>query len=795
MHLGTGTSSFAARVFVQPSATVGKINFGISNSSTAAYATTPTDYDLLTTYLAIVKYEVANPTSNVSLWVLPTGIPPTEASAGVPEITTTLGTGLASIEGIYLRQYSSSQNITVDGIRVATAWEDLFPVLSGPVLSVVPGTLSNFSYLVGAGPSVSQSYSLTGSELTPASGNITVTGSTNYEVSTNNSTFSPSVSVAYSGAALNTTIYVRLKAGLPAAFYNTELIANAGGGATTVNVNCNGYVQKPEPSNHVTSFAGVLGIPTYYYINLTWVDASGASVPDGYLIKVSDIDYASIIDPVDGTPETDDLFVQNVAQGSQAYTFGFNSGTTYYFKIYPYTNSGSAINYKTDGSIPQYTLATSAAPSFPIIENFNYTTGSSLTSNGWIAHSGAGTNPILVNDTPLSYTGYLNSGLGKSVTMTTTGEDDNRAFNSVTGNSVYASFMVNITTAQLPGDYIFNFAPENSSFYYYGRVFVKKNAGDSLAFGVAKNITGSVIYTPFEYFLNTTYLIVVKYTFNPGTTTDDEAKLWINPVLNGTEPAADLTQTDAGTDALSLGMFALRQGTASSGANLILGGIRVADSWIPGSTPTTFQLTVSINNGWNMVSVPGSHPVDQNVNTWWSGKDPAAGVFRFSGGYQAVTVVAPGAGYWMKHLGVNTYNTGDEWPAGGINIVTHTPISGSTGWNLIGGYESNVLTSGITTTPAGLQTGSVFGYSSGYTPATNLVPGYGYWIKLTGAGAINIPNALAKGLAKSTEYIKDDWGKITYNRCCRKELCTLCVNGEVNLNNFELPPFTTNRDV
>ena len=82
----------------------------------------------------------------------------------------------------------------------------------------------------------------------------------------------------------------------------------------------------------------------------------------------------------------------------------------------------------------------------------------------------------------------------------------------------------------------------------------------------------------------------------------------------------------------------------------------------------------------------------------------------------------------MEHLGVNTYNTGDEWPAGGINIVTHTPISGSTGWNLIGGYESNVLTSGITTTPAGLQTGSVFGYSSGYTPATNLVPGYGYWI-------------------------------------------------------------------
>lgn len=37
-------------------------------------------------------------------------------------------------------------------------------------------------------------------------------------------------------------------------------------------------------------------------------------------------------------------------------------------------------------------------------------------------------------------------------------------------------------------------------------------------------------------------------------------------------------------------------------------------------SPSTFQLTVAINNGWNMVSTPGLHPTDQNVTTWWSGK-------------------------------------------------------------------------------------------------------------------------------------------------------------------------------
>ena len=80
-------------------------------------------------------------------------------------------------------------------------------------------------------------------------------------------------------------------------------------------------------------------------------------------------------------------------------------------------------------------------------------------------------------------------------------------------------------------------------------------------------------------------------------------------------------------------------------------------------TVLTFQLTANIADGWNMVSTPGLHPVDQNVTTWWSGKDPAAGVFRFSGGYLPVTTTTPGQGYWMKHVGANTYKTGGEWPA------------------------------------------------------------------------------------------------------------------------------------
>jgi hypothetical protein len=87
-----------------------------------------------------------------------------------------------------------------------------------------------------------------------------------------------------------------------------------------------------------------------------------------------------------------------------------------------------------------------------------------------------------------------------------------------------------------------------------------------------------------------------------------------------------------------------------------------------------------------------------------------------------------------------------------------------------------------------LQSGQVFGYSGGYTPATNLVPGYGYWIKLTGAGSINIPTSLIKGVANKTEVNTSDWGKIIVTDNSGTSYTLYTVKGEVNLNDYELPP-------
>ena len=147
---------------------------------------------------------------------------------------------------------------------------------------------------------------------------------------------------------------MRLKGNLSIGEYN-ETITSSSTGATSQLVTCSGEVLiKPEPENNVTNF--VVAAVTISQIKLTWTDAAKNS-PDGYLIKGSSINISSIIDPVDGVPESNSLLVQNVSAGIGEFTFtDLEESTTYYFKIYPYTNSGDYINYKTD-SIP-YTSGT-----------------------------------------------------------------------------------------------------------------------------------------------------------------------------------------------------------------------------------------------------------------------------------------------------------------------------------------------------------------------------------------------------------------------------------------------------
>jgi len=112
-----------------------------------------------------------------------------------------------------------------------------------PAIGVTPSSLTGFTYAIGSGPSASQTFAVSGSNLTGAPGSLTVTGSTSYEVSANNTTFDTSVSIPFNRATVGSTVvYARLKGGLPAASYNAENLTIAGGGASSQSVALSGSV-------------------------------------------------------------------------------------------------------------------------------------------------------------------------------------------------------------------------------------------------------------------------------------------------------------------------------------------------------------------------------------------------------------------------------------------------------------------------------------------------------------------------------------------------------------------------
>jgi hypothetical protein len=110
----------------------------------------------------------------------------------------------------------------------AAGWEvdDILLVgsTSNPVVTVSPMALMGFTYIEGNGPSAEQSFTVSGFNL---SGNITITDAPDFEISlTSGDNFNAQSSITLTPVSGNvdTTIFVRMKAGLEVGEYNEEVI-------------------------------------------------------------------------------------------------------------------------------------------------------------------------------------------------------------------------------------------------------------------------------------------------------------------------------------------------------------------------------------------------------------------------------------------------------------------------------------------------------------------------------------------------------------------------------------------
>ncbi|WP_052752736.1 T9SS type A sorting domain-containing protein [Kordia zhangzhouensis] len=127
LHFNSG--GFRARVGARDDGG-GGVQFGIgANTSTLVYGAA--SYSLNTTYLLVFSFNIDTGDSN--LYVL-SAVTPTEPA--MPEATSNGGAGQA-ISAIAFRQSSNIPTVLVDGVRVATSWNEIMNNSSTPSVSIV----------------------------------------------------------------------------------------------------------------------------------------------------------------------------------------------------------------------------------------------------------------------------------------------------------------------------------------------------------------------------------------------------------------------------------------------------------------------------------------------------------------------------------------------------------------------------------------------------------------------------------------------------------------------------------
>ncbi len=208
------------------------------------------------------------------------------ASASIP-----FGSGTLSAVPVYVRLKAglnsgsyTAENVALSSTGATAQSVSCSGTVTPPTVTITPTSLSSFFALAGsATPSTEKTFTVGGSNL---AGDITITPSTNYEISTtsggafaatNPITLSPS-----SGSVSSTIIYVRLKGSLATASYS-ENITVATAGTSDATVACSGNVATP-----VVQVGNGVGLDNRVAASgFTYVVGAGPSASQGSTTYVS----------------------------------------------------------------------------------------------------------------------------------------------------------------------------------------------------------------------------------------------------------------------------------------------------------------------------------------------------------------------------------------------------------------------------------------------------------------------------------------------------------------------------
>lgn len=350
---------------------------------------------------------------------------------------------------------NSRDRIRLDDISVTST-----PASSSVVSTGGIGSLSGFTYVSGSGPSSSQSFTITGSNLT-APVSITPSGTFNYEYSIDGgSSWLTTATSLPNAASVSQAVQVRLAAGLATGPYNSQslTVASAGAAPASIAVSLSGSVTNP-PCAAPNASAGPIA-----FSNVTASTTDGsfpASSPaaDGYLVFYSTNASAPAVSSGtvynSGNSPSGYTFVQSGA-GTSFSQSALDPSTTYYYYAFAYNNSacsgGPAYAAALSGSQATSTAPPCVTPAVSGAVVFG-TPGSTSLPGSFAASSGGATGYLVAIST--------SSSLGAAPSGTYT------AGNTI-GNGTVVSFSAStsfIATGLTPSTpyYVFVYAYNNSA--------------------------------------------------------------------------------------------------------------------------------------------------------------------------------------------------------------------------------------------------------------------------------------------------------------------------------------------
>jgi len=220
----------------------------------------------------------------------------------------------------------------------------------------------------------------------------------------------------------------------------------------------------------------------------------------------------------------------------------------------------------------------------------------------WRRHSGTG-NPLKYLASSLTYPGYNSSGVGGSAGFTflsSSAEDAHRNVQTISSGSVYISFLLKMSASGgTGGDYFFHIMDTSFISSFRARLYIRNgSAANTYKIGLNKGSSATPFYSTPDYKLDSTILVVVKYSFN-ATFTDTVSAYIFTSGIPTTEPSTPtLVAPDPNTGDLAVfNAIALRQGTIGTMSGVI-DGIRVSNSWANGPLPVNLvNFSAVINPG------------------------------------------------------------------------------------------------------------------------------------------------------------------------------------------------------